>query len=51
METLKAGELGRDLERLRGDGLRRIDCKIGFPIALDGRRRWRWRWRWRRWRL
>jgi len=29
MERLRAGELGRDLERLRGDGLRRIDCKIG----------------------
>ena len=35
MEGLRAGELGRDLEELRGDGLRRIDCKIGFDIVLD----------------
>ena len=32
METLRAGELGRDLEELRGDALRRIDCRMGVVI-------------------
>jgi len=36
MEGWKAGELGRDLEELRGDTLRRIDCKVGFAIILYG---------------
>jgi len=47
--ALKAGELGRDLEGLRGDGLRSIDCRA---MVLDqgrrktGRRRRRRRRRW-----
>jgi len=36
MEGMKAGELGRDLEELRGDPLRRIDCKMGVAIVLCG---------------
>jgi hypothetical protein len=38
METLKAGEFGRDLEDVRGDALRRIDCSMGFAIVLAGGR-------------
>lgn len=34
IEGLSAGELGRDLGELRGDGLSKIDCKIGFAIVL-----------------
>lgn len=37
MEALNAGELGRDLGGLKGDELRRIDCKTRVAIALDGR--------------
>jgi hypothetical protein len=39
METLSAGELGRDLGEFIGDGLRRIDCKTGFAIGLCHRGR------------
>ena len=52
METLTAGELGRDLAESRGDVVRRIDCNVGFAIVLGGgdwggrgggwRRRRRW---------
>ena len=49
MEAWKAGELGRDLEELRGDTLRRIDCKVGFAIILLTKARRRRRRRRRRW--
>ena len=35
-EGPRAGELGRDLEELRGETLRRIDCKVGFAMVLWG---------------
>ena len=37
MERLRAGELGRDMDGLRGDELRRIDCRIGLAIVLEPR--------------
>lgn len=41
MESLRAGEFGRDLGELRGDGIKRIDCRIGFAIVLERGRRGR----------
>jgi len=38
METLRAGEFGRDIDGLRGEGLRRIECKIGLAIVFEPRR-------------
>jgi hypothetical protein len=35
MEGPRAGELGRDPEGFRGDGLMRIDCKVGLAIVLN----------------
>lgn len=34
MERLSAGEFGRDLGELRGDGLIKIDCNIWLAIDL-----------------
>ena len=36
METLRAGESGRDLEELRGEVVRRIDWRVGFAIGRGG---------------
>ena len=48
METLGAGELGRNLDEVGGEVLRRIDCRVGFAMALDGVLEEAWRRRRRR---
>lgn len=39
MESLRAGEFGRGHGELRGEGLKRIDCRIGFAIVFERGRR------------
>jgi hypothetical protein len=39
VEAWRAGELGRDLEKLRGGGTRRMDCRVEVAIGRGRRRR------------